>query len=220
MNDMEENELRELSEQLMHPNGEKGIEVANMMNETNRGMTVNSIDNLRLKGGESVLEIGHGNAGHLNYLFEKAPELIYKGIDISELMVREATRINEFSVNKGNAEFIHYNGKDIPAKDGSFDAVFTVNTVYFWKNSDGFIAEIARVMKSGGNFALTFAEASFMEKLPFTKFNFTLYSIEKVTRLIEKSGLKVAKVDIQKEEVRSKAGDVIERKFVTVLTTK
>lgn len=217
---MEEKDLIELSGQLMNPNGERGIEVANMMNETNRGMIFNSINNLPLKGGECILEIGHGNAGHLNYLFDKAPELVYKGIDISDLMIQEAVRINELPVKNGSAEFIHYNGVDIPFENDSFDSVFTVNTIYFWSHPDIFIKEIARIMKNGGHFALTFAEASFMEKLPFTKFNFTLYTIEKVTHLIEKAGLKILTVDLQKEQVRSKAGDLIEREFVTILITK
>lgn len=217
---MEEKDLIELSGQLMNPNGERGVEVANMMNETNIGMTVNSIDNLMLKGGERILEIGHGNAGHLNYLLEKASGLIYKGIDISDLMIQEAVRINKSFVEKGSAEFIHYNGEEIPFEDNVFDSVFTVNTIYFWAQPDIFLKEIMRVMKTGGHFALTFAEASFMETLPFTKFNFTLYTVEKVTRLIEKTGLKIVTVDLQKEQVRSKAGDLIERKFVTILTTK
>lgn len=217
---MEERDLKELSGQLMNPNGERGVEVANMMNETNMGMTVNSIDNLMLKGDERILEVGHGNAGHLNYLLEKASGLIYKGVDISDLMIQEAVRINKSFVEKGRAEFIHYNGKNIPFENDSFDSVFTVNTIYFWTHSDIFLKEIARVMKSGGHFALTFAEASFMETLPFTKFNFTLYTVEKVTRLIEKTELKIVTVDLQKEQVRSKAGDLIEREFVTILTTK
>jgi ubiquinone/menaquinone biosynthesis C-methylase UbiE len=217
---MEEKDLIELSGQLMNPNGEKGIEIANMMNETNRGMTVSSINNLQLKEGNCILEIGHGNAGHLNYLFEQAPNLSYKGIDISDLMIQEAGRINESLVQKGSAEFIHYNGMDIPFENDSFDSVFTVNTLYFWRNPNAFLKEIVRIMKVGGHFSLTFAEAAFMEKLPFTKFNFTLYTIEKVKQLIEKTNLKIVKIDSKKEEVKSKTGDLIEREFVTILSTK
>lgn len=217
---MEEKDLKELSAQLMNPNGEKGVEVANMMNETNKGMTFNSIDNLPLKRGDEILEIGHGNAGHLEYLFGKTNDLYYKGLDISELMIEEAARINRSLVESNKASFVHYNGSDIPFGDDSFDAVFTVNTIYFWEDPALFLKEIERVMKTGAHFALTFADTSFMEQLPFTKFNFTLYSVERVSELSKQTGLKIVKTDIQKETVKSKSGDLVEREFATMLLRK
>lgn len=217
---MEEKDLRELSDQLMNPTGEKGIEVANMMNETNKGMTFNSIDNLALKGGEIILEIGHGNAGHLEYLLDQAAGITYEGVDISELMISEAIRINSSLIKSEKVSFTHYNGTDIPFQDESFDAVFTVNTIYFWKKPLEFLKEIERVMKQGAIFTLTFAEASFMEQLPFTRFNFTLYNIDTVVGLVEQSGLNIEKTDVQKEHVRTKTGELVEREFLTVSLRK
>jgi ubiquinone/menaquinone biosynthesis C-methylase UbiE len=217
---MEENDLKLLSEQLMNPSGERGVEVANMMNETNIGMTYNSINNLSLKEGEELLEIGHGNAGHLQQLLAKAKNLIYKGVDISELMIQEATRINAVFVENKTAAFVLYDGQNIPFQDNTFDAVFTVNTLYFWENPQAFLKEIERVMKPGGRFSLTFAEASFMEKLPFTKFTFKLYNLNQVVDLVNQTGLEIEKTDIQKEEVKSKTGEMVERQFVTVLIRK
>ncbi|MBC9813723.1 class I SAM-dependent methyltransferase [Crocinitomicaceae bacterium CZZ-1] len=217
---MEEQDLKALSEQLMKPSGERGIEVANMMNENNIGMTVNSIENLELKGNERILEIGHGNAGHLDYLLKKAEKLQYEGIDISELMIQEAVRINKAPIANKQAVFTLYDGTTIPFEQESFDAVFTVNTIYFWSDPAAFMNEIARVLKKGGRFALTFAEASFMEQLPFTKFNFTLYNLEAVQQLVDQAGLTIEKTDLQKEHIRSKTGEMVEREFVTVVIKK
>lgn len=217
---MEEQDLKALSEQLMKPSGERGIEVANMMNENNIGMTVNSIENLELKGNEHILEIGHGNAGHLDYLLKKAEKLQYEGIDISELMIQEAVRINKAPIANKQAVFTLYDGTIIPFEQESFDAVFTVNTIYFWSDPAAFMNEIARVLKKGGRFALTFAEASFMEQLPFTKFNFTLYNLEAVQQLVDQVGLTIEKTDLQKEHIRSKTGEMVEREFVTVVIKK
>jgi len=217
---MEEQDLKALSEQLMKPSGERGIEVANMMNENNIGMTVNSIENLELNGNERILEIGHGNAGHLDYLLKKAEKLQYEGIDISELMIQEAVRINKSPIANKQAVFTLYDGTIIPFEQESFDAVFTVNTIYFWSDPAAFMNEIARVLKKGGRFALTFAEASFMEQLPFTKFNFTLYNLEAVQQLVDQAGLTIEKTDLQKEHIRSKTGEMVEREFVTVVIKK
>lgn len=217
---MEENDLKLLSEQLMNPSGDRGVEVANMMNETNIGMTFNSISNLSLKDEEELLEIGHGNAGHLQQLLSNAENLTYKGVDISELMIQEATRINAAFIENKKVEFILYDGQNIPFQDNTFDAVFTVNTLYFWENPKAFLKEIERVMKPGGRFALTFAEASFMEKLPFTKFTFKLYNLDQVVDLANQTGMEIEKTDVQKEEVKSKTGETVERQFVTVLIRK
>lgn len=217
---MEEQDLKALSEQLMKPSGERGIEVANMMNENNIGMTINSIENLMLKGNERILEIGHGNAGHLEYLLQKAENMRYEGVDISELMIQEAVRINAVSIANKQAAFTLYDGNTIPFEQESFDAVFTVNTIYFWSDPIAFMKEIARVLKKGGRFALTFAEASFMEQLPFTKFNFTLYNQEAVQNLADATGLTIEKTDVQKEHIRSKTGEMVERDFVTLVIRK
>lgn len=212
---MEEKDLRELGNQLRCPSGDRGVEVAEMMNDTNIGMTTKTIDLLPFSS--TVLEIGPGNAGHLNYMFQKQENATYTGLDISELMVSEASRLNAAAIKSGKANFVLYNGVDIPFEDDKFDAVFTVNTIYFWEKPLLFLGEIRRVMNSGAIFALTFAEASFMEQLPFTKFVFTLYDQNKVTDLAIKAGFLVAHIEYSVETVKNKLGDSVERKFITVL---
>ena len=64
---MEQNELKILAQNLANPQGEKGIEIGEMMNATNIGMTLESIKTLLIENDEHILEIGHGNAGHLKY---------------------------------------------------------------------------------------------------------------------------------------------------------
>lgn len=74
---MEQKDLKILAENLANPQGEKGIEIGEMMNENNIGMTMDSIHALLIEDDEHVLEIGHGNAGHLKSLLNKAKNLRY-----------------------------------------------------------------------------------------------------------------------------------------------
>lgn len=74
---MNEEDLKNIASQLSNPDGEVGIQIAEMMNTTNFAMTSDCIDTLNLKDHTSVLEIGHGNCGHLSYLLEKANHLKY-----------------------------------------------------------------------------------------------------------------------------------------------
>ncbi|PIK15008.1 hypothetical protein [Halobacteriovorax sp. JY17] len=57
--------INELSEQLSHPQGEKGIEIAKQMSESNLSMILSSFKELQILNKERILELGHGNASYL-----------------------------------------------------------------------------------------------------------------------------------------------------------
>lgn len=214
---MEKEQLEALAAQLGNPSGEKGIEVAEMMNETNIGMTKNSISNLKLSTGNSVLELGHGNAGHLDFLFSQANDLQYTGLEISSLMHEEAKQSNHSFVESGKAGFLLYDGEKMPLKNHSIDNVFTVNTIYFWKDPEMVFAELSRVLKPKGTLALTFAHRSFMEMLPFTAFGFTLYNPDEILKIISGTNFQLDYEDDQQEVVKTKTGESVERFFSTLV---
>ncbi|MDR6920441.1 MULTISPECIES: class I SAM-dependent methyltransferase [Chryseobacterium] len=215
---MEKDDLKILAQNLANPQGEKGIEIGEMMNETNISMTLESIKTLLIEDHEHILEIGHGNAGHVKHIFSKAQNLKYTGIDISETMHQEAKKLNrEF---EGKADFILYEGQKLPFDDKTFDKIFTVNTVYFWKEPVAFLNEIYRVLKKDGTVVLTFGQRDFMEKLPFTEFDFTLYSNTEMEELVSKSHFKRMKISEKEEEIKSKTGDETITRIYTVLTIK
>lgn len=213
-------DLKELAKQLGNPAGEIGIEVANMMNATNIGMTKHAIESLNLDKNDVLLELGHGNCGHLSYLMKQAENLKYFGLEISELMQQEAIKSNQNYIENNLAEFELYNGTEIPFNDESFHKIFTVNTLYFWQNTDLLLNEIHRVLKPNGIFALTFADKSFMEKLPFTNFGFNLYSLKDTEELLQKNRFKILKSISQTEQVFSKTNEMVNRTFFTVLAEK
>jgi len=215
---MEPKDLKILAQNLANPQGEKGIQIGEMMNATNIGMTLESIHSLLIEDKEHILEIGHGNAGHLKRFLKIAKDLKYTGIDISETMHNEAKNLNvEF---KDQAEFVLYEGEKLPFEDEVFDKVFTVNTVYFWKNPVEYLNEIYRVLKDNGTFILTFGRRDFMETLPFTAYDFKLYSNEEMEELISKSHFKRMKISEKEEQVQSKTGDETVTRLYTVLTIK
>ena len=217
---MKKEELQAIAAQLKHPTGEKGIEMANMMHETNINMTCHSIQNLNIKAGNSILELGHGNAGHLEFLLEQAENLKYYGLEMSELMFQEARQINRNFVSQKQAFFSLYDGNKIPFEEESFDKIFTVNTIYFWQEPEKLLSEIYRVLKPNGVFGITFAEESFMKTLPFTQFEFELYSTEKAQQLIQKTSFKILYTETQTEKVKTKTGELVDRAFTTLVLEK
>lgn len=217
---MKQEELQAIASQLKHPTGEKGIEMANMMNETNINMTRHSIQNLNISKENKILELGHGNAGHVEFLFEQAENLKYYGLEMSELMYQEARQINRNFVSQKQAFFSLYDGDKIPFEDESFDKIFTVNTIYFWQKPEELLLEIYRVLKTNGNFCITFAQEDFMKQLPFTQFEFKLYSTEKAQQLIEKTPFKIVYTETQTEKVKSKTGELADRDYTTIVLEK
>ncbi|AZA82934.1 class I SAM-dependent methyltransferase [Chryseobacterium lactis] len=215
---MEKEELKILAQNLANPQGEKGVEIGEMMNATNISMTLESIKALVIEDHENILEIGHGNAGHLKSIFKLAKNLSYTGIDISETMHNEARKLNKEFEN--HADFVLYEGKKLPFEDRIFDKIFTVNTVYFWENPVEFLNEIYRVLKDDGTFVLTFGQRDFMEKLPFTAYDFTLYNNNEMEELISKSQFKRMKTSEKEEEIKSKTGEETIQRIYTILTIK
>ncbi|MCQ9635635.1 class I SAM-dependent methyltransferase [Chryseobacterium sp. WG14] len=215
---MEKEELKILAHNLANPQGEKGIEIGEMMNASNIGMTLESIKALVIEDDEHILEIGHGNAAHVKSIISLAHNIRYTGIDISETMYYEARRLNE--AFEDQADFVLYEGSILPFKDQTFNKIFTVNTVYFWENPLAFLNEIYRVLKDDGTFVLTFAQKDFMEKLPFTAYDFKLYNNSEMEELISQSHFKRMKTSEREEEIKSKTGEETIQRIYTVLTIK
>lgn len=215
---MEKDELKILAQNLANPQGEKGIEIGEMMNATNIGMTLESIRTLLIEDNEHILEIGHGNAGHLKSILVMAKNIQYTGIDISETMHQQARSLNKAFENQ--ADFVLYEGKKLPFQDKAFDKICTVNTVYFWEEPIEFLNEIYRVLKDNGTFVLTFGQRDFMETLPFTEYNFTLYNNDEMEELVSKSHFKRMKISEKEEEITSKTGNEKIKRMYTVLTIK
>ncbi|MFC4163711.1 class I SAM-dependent methyltransferase [Epilithonimonas zeae] len=213
---MTEQELKILAQQLSNPEGETGKEVAKMMNETNISMTKESIKALYLTDNESILELGHGNAGHLSYLLDFAENIQYTGLEISETMKSEAESLNSKYLSQANFQL--YDGNKIPFENESFDKVMTVNTIYFWENPVEFFNEIYRVLKKDGSFVLTFAKKDFMKNLPFTA-DFKLYNYEDVEELVAQTNFKRMIRSDKEEWITSKTGTFVKREY-KVLTIK
>lgn len=215
---MDKDNLKILAQNLANPEGEKGIEIGEMMNDTNIGMTLESIQALLIEDNENILEIGHGNAGHVESILNKAQHIKYTGIDISETIHNEARKLNE--PFKDKAGFVLYEGEKLPFEDKIFDKIFTVNTVYFWQKPVEYLNEIYRVLKDNGTFVLTFGQRDFMEKLPFTQFGFTLYNTDEMEETVSQSHFKRMKISEREEQVKSKTGDETITRNYTILTIK
>ncbi|QQT25934.1 class I SAM-dependent methyltransferase [Sphingobacterium spiritivorum] len=208
-----EEELKEIANQLANPNGEFGLVIADNMNENNIGMTLETVRNMDLSDNDEVLELGHGNCGHLKLILQQAKSIHYRGLEISSTMHQQASTDHKEEISRGQASFLLYDGLHIPFQDNLFDKILSVNTLYFWEDIPALLAEIRRVLKPQGCAAITFADRAFMETLPFTKFGFNLFDLEKFKTAIAESDFILKSALKRAEYVNSKTGDPVLREY-------
>lgn len=216
---LSEETLIELARQLRNPSGENGVSTGIKMNNTNSNMINCTLETLKITDNETILEIGPGNGQHLSQLMSLAKNIQYYGVDVSETMITEAKKINTQIVASGKASFLHSDGQLIPFPKNTFDKIFTVNTIYFWENPNQYMAEIIRVLISGGTFSIAFVDKESMEKMPFTQHGFQLYDLERINTFLSQFKLSNKQIVRQKESVNGVDGSKTEREFI-VLTVK
>lgn len=213
-------ELIEIEKQLSKPEGENGVTMAENMNETNIKVIIDSIDFLNPNEADKLLEIGHGNCSHLEKIYENKNSIEYFGLEISKTMKTEAERINHNLIQNHQINFSLYDGEKIPFQNNYLDKIFTVNTIYFWKNPSNFIAEIHRVLKTNGILVIGYAQKEFMKKLPFVNSVFSLYNTEDINELFKNSGLQIIDHITKSDVVSSKLGEKVERTYSIVKVQK
>lgn len=215
-----EEELKEVASQLSLPKGEAGIKTGERMALSNENMIARTIAALQLTADEKVLEIGQGNGSHIALLMESAAGLHYIGTDISITMIEEATRINEALLSAGSVAFALSDGEHLDFPADTFQKIFTVNTLYFWKDPKAYAAEIYKVLKPGGRFCIAFAAKEFMEQLPFTKWEFQLYTAKMLCELLEEAGFHILEIIEEKDNTQSNLGIAVQRDIVIVAAGK
>ncbi len=218
--ELTEQDLTQLASQLSCPSGTQGIEVGNKMHQTNISMTLKALEAAQIVTNEVVLELGHGNAAHLETILKTAERVTYVGLDVSSTMYEQAQELNQAFVQRQQATFALYDGTNIPYDAATFDKIITVNTIYFWQQPTQLAQELYRVLKPQGSLSIAFAQKSFMKSLPFTKYRFKLYDTQDVTQLLEKAGFEVVAIVDQHEQVEAKIDGINERDFTVVTMQK
>ena len=147
-----------------------------------------------------ILDVGYGNGDMLKRLDEKLDAVFY-GIDISEDMKVLATKANARAVATEKMFLSTGNVEDMPYDDGFFDCVYTINTIYFWKDADKAMSEIMRTLKDGGRFICGFYSKAYFDRSDKYQFEGeTYYTTGELKEFAQKHGLENVKVKVVDEK--------------------
>jgi len=153
------------------PTGFGGKIASFIMNRFN-GKNYEAVMKQAPKSGK-ILEIGFGNGYLIKKLVVKTDAIIY-GIDISKDMVSTAIKRNKKAIKDGRA-ILTMGAVENIITQSQFDFIYTVNTVYFWKDLKSGLLAIREKLKDGGIFMNVLFTNEFLNRHSYTQYGFVKY---------------------------------------------
>ncbi|GAA3486005.1 MULTISPECIES: class I SAM-dependent methyltransferase [Streptomyces] len=137
------------------PSGPAGQLVGHLMTLQHRSLTVWAIEHMDVRRSQRVLDVGCGGGMAVKLLAERTPRGFVAGVDYSMDMVTQAVRRNADAIARRRVEIRHGDSAELPYEDASFDHVSAIETFYFWPDPMRGLAEAHRVLRPGGQVAIT-----------------------------------------------------------------
>lgn len=197
-----------IGSQFRNPTGVIGAICCRIMNIINKTMYKRTIDFIKLPVEAKVLDIGYGN-GYLLKLIDKSYKAEFYGIDISEDMKQLAFKKNKNAVKSGRMHLSVGDCCNLPFDDNFFDAVTTINTVYFWKDTIKGLREIRRCLMQGMCFYNVVYTKEWLDTLSYTEKGFKKFESEELKELGYEAGFTEVKIQ---EIIKGKSFVVIYKK--------
>ena len=167
-----------------------------------------NISLMALDKNQKLLDIGYGN-GYLLKLADKSFDCNLFGIDISEDMKnlaekrnKKALKANRLNLNVGDCCNLQF-------ADNTFDAVSSINTIYFWTDTVKGLSEIRRCLVPGGCFINAVYTKEWLSRTKMAEKGFKKFDPDDLVQLGKQAGFKSIEVT---EIVKGKSFAVVYRK--------
>ena len=163
------------------------------------------LDELKKYPFQDLLDVGCGTGPMIELLVKEFPDGNYTGIDLTPRMIEVAQ-----SKKLPHTKFLVGDSENLPFKENTFDVVICTNSFHHYPNPQAFLDGVARVLKDGGRLVLRdYTSNRFMIwlmnhiEMPLAHLgghgDVRIYSCEEVRKMCEEAGLKVEKLEMQKE---------------------
>ena len=180
---------RILSLQARRPSGIIGrYLMAKIFNNVNADLNSLIKEILDLQIDDRVLEVGFGPGKLINEMADITIEGFIEGIDFSQVMLKQASKVNKHHILKGKVRLQKGDCSALPFDDEFFNKLCSSNTLYFWKEPDKYFREMFRVIKHGGKIVIGFRDDKQMSRLNLSEDIFSTYSLDEVVSFLSKAG--------------------------------
>jgi ubiquinone/menaquinone biosynthesis C-methylase UbiE len=140
------------------PKGIMGRIAGEVMVRQHRPETDWTLHLLDIQPADMVLEVGFGAGRGIKLAAERVTSGQIRGIDLSEEMVRVASRRNASAIQAGRVALSQGSITALPFEEQFFDKIMTIHTLYFWPEPhepSQALSELCRVLKPGGRLVIT-----------------------------------------------------------------
>lgn len=115
--------------------------------EHHSDITEQTLAMMHLERADRVLDLGCGTGWASRRIAKLVPQGEVVGLDVADEMLNRAKRV---SVEFKNLRFLWGSAESIPAADGHFTKVLSVESFYYYANQGKALDELWRVMAPGG----------------------------------------------------------------------
>ena len=144
---------------------------------------------LALQPADRVLEIGCGTGKLISRIVSKVQTGCIEGIDFSPAMVALARKRNRKTIARGTVSIVEGDFDGHPYPENHFDAIYSVNTIYFWKNPEQTLDKAMSILVPGGRLVVAFEDRAQLAQRKLSPEVFRLYSADDARRLLESGGM-------------------------------
>lgn len=184
--------------QLRHPTGVMGSLAGQLMAIVNDRPNQLAIEALAPAPKDTVLEMGFGPGRALRAMAARAPGSRLFGIDQSDRMLQQATRLNQSAIVAGRMKLVKGPFSPLPWLDDAFGKILLVNVAYFFDLAGNDMAEVFRVLGAGGRLAVYVTARETMEKWPFSgPDTHRIYNASELQDLLLHAGFQAAEISIR-----------------------
>jgi len=157
-------------------------------------------ETLYVKESDHILEIGCGTGSLLKRIANELENGVVEGVDFSKTMISLAKKKNKKHILKKKAIIRPGNFDELQFENNSYDKIFSVNTIYFWRSPVSTISKAFDLLKPNGTIVLGFHSKDEMEEMDLDENIFQLYSLQDVISLLKTDNL------LKEVEIISKKG--------------
>jgi SAM-dependent methyltransferase len=114
-----------------------------------------TLDLLDIRPSDRILEIGFGPGVAIAAASRLAYRGFVAGVDHSGVMVRQAAKRNAARLREGRVALLQGTAEELPGFGGSFDKIFTINSIHFWREPIASLRQLRERLTPGGLIAIT-----------------------------------------------------------------
>jgi SAM-dependent methyltransferase len=185
---------RYLNRQASHPKGAFGALLGVIWSLEHRKLNLATLDILEIAPTDQVLDFGCGSGTGVREAAKLAVSGHVTGLDVSETVLGLARRRNRVAVRADRVRLARVDGEELGLAPRSFDRIFSVHSVYFWKAPSDILRQLANALRPGGRLVLAFRPAGTDVPQRFRDETYRFYSAGQLQMMALAAGFSTTRV--------------------------